>query len=165
MKKNIVIAMYDNHDDVVKTVKKLIAGGIKKTHISVLGKGVYGETDEFELEKENENILVWGQQGAFWGSLWGLLAGGLYAWVPGFGPILATGHVVAALAGLVGGAATLGGLSAFAAMLVDLGLEKAKAVEYEKYLKEDRLLVLVHGEKEEVETAKEILRKSGGEIR
>ena len=55
MKKNIVIAMYDNHDDVVKTVKKLIAGGIKKTHISVLGKGVYGETDEFELEKENEN--------------------------------------------------------------------------------------------------------------
>lgn len=163
MRKDIAIAIYDNHDDVTKTVKKLLSEGIKKSHISVLGKGIYGETDEFELEKENENILVWGQQGAFWGSLWGLLAGGLYAWVPGFGPILATGHVVAALAGLIGGAATLGGLSAFAAMLVDLGLEKAKAVEYEKYLKDDKLLVLVHGEKEEVDVAKGILRQTGGQ--
>lgn len=162
MKKNVAAALYDDHESVGKTVKKLLEEGIKKTHISVLGKGVYSETDEFELDKENENILVWGEQGAFWGSLWGLLAGGLYAWIPGFGPILATGHVVAALVGLVGGAATLGGLSAFTAMLVNLGMEKAKAVEYEKYLKDDKILVLVHGEKEEVEVAKNILEETGG---
>ncbi len=166
MSKYLVAAVYDNHSDADEAVKLLLKEGVLKRHISVLGKGEEAEKETFEDEKENEVILAWGEQGAFWGGLWGLLAGGIYAFVPGFGPILATGHVIAALAGLIGGAATVGALSAFAAMLVEMGIEAAEAKRYEHLLKENKLLVIVHGDDAEVETARQILENYGrGEVK
>ncbi|MCF6207689.1 MAG: general stress protein [Sulfurovum sp.] len=156
MKKSL-IAIYERHEDVKRAIDELIKAGVSKEHISALAKGEDTPEKSFELEKENEAILFWGNQGAFWGALFGLLAGGLFSIVPGFGPLVAAGPVISSLAGLLGGAATVGSASAIAAWLADLSVEKAEAIRYEDMLKNGKILVIVHASPEEIEKAKERL--------
>ncbi len=166
MKKDTLIAVYNDHKDAADAVEALTKAGLGKEHISVLGKGEMLEEDSFEYQKENEDILYWGKTGAFWGGLWGFLMGALFFWVPGFGPLVATGPIIASLAGLVGGAAVVGSLSALAAWLVDLGMTEAEALRYEDFLKEGKFLVLVQGSDEELQKAQSALEALGkGEIK
>jgi len=166
MAKKTLIALYNNHEDAADAVEALTKAGLGKDHISVLGKGEMKEEDSFEYKKENEDILYWGKTGAFWGGLWGFLMGALFFWVPGFGPLVATGPVISSLAGLVGGAALVGSLSALTAWLVDLGMTEAEALRYEDLLKEGKILVLVQGNDEALNSAKAALEPLGkGEIK
>jgi uncharacterized membrane protein len=147
MKKEQLIAVYDNHDDAAEAIEALLKAGVSKEDISVLGKGEGGEPkDDFELNKENEDIAYWGKQGAFWGALWGFLMGAFFFFVPGFGPLVATGPVIASLAGALGGAAVVGGAAALIAWFKDLGVEEVEAHRYADLLKEGKTLVVVHGE-------------------
>ncbi len=157
MSKKVFAKAYDTYDDAAEAVKKLLEGGVLKKYISVLAKGEQEELNEFEYKKENEDIIFWGEQGAFWGSLWGLLAGGVLMWVPGFGPLVATGRIIAALAGMIGGAATLGSISALTAWLVELGMEKRLAHRFENQLEQNKILVVVHGDSDAVKMAEDIL--------
>ena len=157
MSKEVFAKAYNTYDDAAQAVKTLLEGGVLKKYISVLAKGEQKELNEFEYKKENEDIIFWGEQGAFWGSLWGLLAGGVLMWVPGFGPLVATGRVLAALAGMVGGAATLGSISAIAAWLIDLGIEESLAHKYKDLLEQNKILVIIHGDEDAVKMAEDIL--------
>jgi hypothetical protein len=159
MSKHILVSVFENSADVRKAVDALIKGGVSKEAISVIGKGNEEVIEDIELEKENADILVWGEQGAFWGALLGLLMGGVFFIVPGFGPIVAAGPVVSALAGMLGGALTGGAAVALAAALIEWGIGEAEAKRYEKLVKENKLLLMVHGDEEIVKKAEEILSK------
>ncbi len=160
MKKSL-IAVYEKHEDAKEAIKRLLDAGLTKEQISALAKGEDTPEKSFELEKENEAILFWGKQGAFWGGLFGLLAGGLFSVVPGFGPLIAAGPIISSLAGLIGGAATFGSASALAAWFADMSLEKAEALHYEEQLKKGKILIIVHGSPEEIERAKKSLEEIG----
>lgn len=165
MKENTMIAVYDNHDDAAWAVKTLLDGGIDKYHITVLGKGDQEEYDKFEFNKENEDALFWGEQGAFWGALWGFLLGGLLVFVPGFGPLVATGPLIGSLSGLAAGATLGGALTAMVAWFMNLGMTKAEAEHYEDMLKQGKNLIIVQGPLEEVKKAKKLLtEESRGEV-
>jgi len=146
MKKEQLIAVYDNHEDAEEAIHALLKAGVPKDSISVLGRGEGGEPkDEFEVERENDDIVYWGKQGAFWGALWGFLMGAFFFWIPGFGPLIATGPVIASLAGALGGAAVVGSAAALVAWFMDLGIEEAEAHRYADLLKAGKTLVIVHG--------------------
>ena len=166
MKKEQLIAVYDNHDDAAQAVEALLKAKVPKETISVLGKGEGGEPkDEFELNKENEDIAYWGKQGAFWGGLWGFLMGAFFFFIPGFGPLVATGPVIASLAGALGGAAVVGSAAALVAWFKDLGVEEVEAIRYKDLLKEGKTLVIVHG-KGAIDLAKPALEALGtGEVK
>ena len=57
-------------------------------------------------------MKYWGKQGAFWGGLWGLLCGAAFFAIPGIGPVLVAGPLVASIIGALEGAIVVGGLSA-----------------------------------------------------
>jgi hypothetical protein len=162
MSKRILVSVFENSGDVREAVNALIKGGVSKQAISVIGKGNEEAIEDIELEKENADILIWGEQGAFWGALIGLLLGGVFFVVPGFGPIVAAGPVVAALSGMLGGALTGGAALALAAALVEWGIGEAEAKRYEKLVKENKLLLMVHGDEEVVKKAEEILSGQKG---
>ena len=165
MKQESLFAIYDNHDDTAWAVEKLLQAGVNKFHITVLGKGYQEEYDKFEFNKENEDALFWGENGAFWGALWGFLLGGLVVFIPGFGPMVATGPLIGSLTGLVGGAATVGALSALAAWLKDRGLTEEEAKHYEDMLKEGKNIIIVQGSHEELDKAYNALINQGkGEV-
>jgi hypothetical protein len=104
-------------------------------------------------------MKYWGKQGAFWGGLWGMLFGAFFI-IPGLGPILVAGPLVAWIVGALEGAVVLGGLSALGAGLYSIGIPKDSVVQYEAALKADKFLLLAHGTADEVALARNILQST-----
>ena len=105
-------------------------------------------------------MKYWGKTGAFWGGFWGLLFGSAFFAIPGIGPILVAGPLVAWIVGALEGAALFGGLSAVGAALYGMGIPKDSVVKYELALKTDKFLLMVHGTAAEVERAKGIIENT-----
>src|SRR5207253_7708384 len=97
--------------------------------------------------------------GAIGGTL-GLLAGIGALAIPGVGPFIAAGPIMAALAGLgVGGA--VGGLIG---ALVGMGIPEYEAKRYEGRIKEGGVLLSVHRDtSDEISRAKDLLRQTGAD--
>ncbi len=106
----------------------------------------------------------WGKRGAFWGGLWGILFGSAFFWVPGFGPLVVAGPLVASIVGGLEGAVVMGGLSALGAALYSIGIPNDSILKYESALKNDRFVVVVHGSTEELAQAKDILTPIGYDV-
>jgi hypothetical protein len=85
------------------------------------------------------------------------LFGSAFFMIPGLGPILAAGPVVAWIVAALEGAAVVGGVSALGAGLYSMGIPKESIVKYEAALKTDQFLLIVHGTASEVAKAKDII--------
>ena len=95
--------------------------------------------------------------GILGGSL-GLLAGIGALAIPGLGPFIAAGPIMAALSGSAVG----GSLGLLIGSLIGLGIPEYEAKKYEAGLKEGNILISVHTENdEEIKSANEILKKEG----
>jgi hypothetical protein len=77
--------------------------------------------------------------------------------IPGLGPILAAGPVVAWIMAALEGAAEVGALGALGAGLYSIGIPKDSIVKYEAALKTDQFLLIAHGTAAEVAKAKDII--------
>ncbi|MFN3750643.1 MAG: hypothetical protein ACK4SR_04680 [Thiobacillus sp.] len=155
---NSVIGVYDTHDAAENAVRALQRSGFDIKRLSIIGKGYRTEEHPVGFYTTGDRMKAWGGIGAFWGGLWGMLFGGAFFWVPGFGPLAAAGAVANLLAGALEGAVLVGGLSALGAGLVGLGLTKEEAIKYERDLKADRYLLFVHGTRAEVDAARNLLK-------
>ncbi len=77
--------------------------------------------------------------------------------IPGLGPILVAGPLVAWIVGALEGAVVVGGLSALGAGLYSIGIPKDSIVKYETALKTDQFLMIAHGTAAEVAKARDII--------
>ncbi len=91
------------------------------------------------------------------GWIWGLLFGSAAFAIPGIGPILAAGPLVAWIVAGLEGAVVVGGVSALGAALMSIGIPKDSVIKYETALTTDKFLLIVHGAPNEVEKAKNII--------
>jgi hypothetical protein len=98
--------------------------------------------------------------GAFLGGIWGWLFGAAFFAIPGIGPILVAGPLVAWIIGVLEGAVLVGGLSALGAGLFSIGIPKDSVVQYETALKSDKFLLLAHGTVDEVANARDIMQRT-----
>jgi hypothetical protein len=87
-----------------------------------------------------------------------MLFGAAFFAIPGIGPILVAGPLVAWIIGGLEGAVVVGGLSALGAGLYSIGIPKDSVVKYEAALKSDKFLLLAHGTADEVAKAKGIMQ-------
>jgi hypothetical protein len=143
-------------------VDRLTAAGFSTQDVSVLMADRSGSKD-FATEKNTkapEGTTTGVGVGGVLGGTLGLLAGIGALAIPGVGPLIAAGPIMAALAGLgVGGA--VGGL---VGALVGLGIPEYEAKRYEGHVKDGGILVSVHCDSsDEVSRAKDILKAAGGE--
>jgi uncharacterized membrane protein len=124
-KNRVLIAIYANEEKADDVVKTLIDKGFQMDLISMLGKMHAIGDDTLGIYKLNagERMMAWGKQGAFWGGLWGALAGaaGLFV-VPGIGAVAAAGFIVETIVGGLGGAVAGAGTMAGAAALSQLSV-------------------------------------------
>lgn len=118
---------------------------------------------EFAHEKHTK-----APEGAVAGASTGGIVGGALGWIagigalaiPGVGPFIAAGPVMAALSGAAVGAA-MGGI---AGALIGLGIPEFEAKRYEGRIKEGGILVSVHANNaEEIKRAKEIFTRAGAQ--
>jgi hypothetical protein len=155
---NSVVAIYQSHTGAEDAVKELQRGGIDMHKLSIVGKG--NHTDEHVVGYYNagDRMKYWGKLGAFWGGFWALLFGSAVFVIPGLGPILAAGPVVAWIVAGLEGAVEVGALGALGAGFYSIGIPKDSIVKYEAALKTDQFLLIVHGTAAEVEQARDIIK-------
>lgn len=162
MSNTAVFGIYSTRDLVATAVDKLRATGFRNTDISALFPENEG-TKDFAHEKNTkapEGATVGGASGAVLGGALGWLAGiGMLA-IPGIGPFIAAGPIVAALAGVGAGAVTGGMVGA----LVGLGMPEYEAIRYEGRIRHGGILLSVHCDNHDwVKRASTILRETGAE--
>src|SRR5271163_233125 len=125
--------------------------------LSIVGKNPHAEEHVVGFYNAGDRIKHWGKVGAFWGWIWGLLFGAAFFAIPGLGPVLVAGPLVAWIIGALEGAVVVGGLSAVGAGLFSIGIPKDSVIKYDVALKTDKFLLVVHGTPEAVDTAKHII--------
>jgi hypothetical protein len=161
-KNTAVFGIYPTYASVESGVQALQTAGFRNEDISVLMPENVGSKD-FAHEKGTkapEGAATGAGAGAVVGGALGVLAGiGLLA-VPGLGPFIAAGPIMAGLAGLgVGGA--VGGI---AGALIGMGIPEYEAKRYEGRVKEGGILLSVHSDSSEwTKRAKEVLQRTGAQ--
>ena len=83
--------------------------------------------------------------------------------IPGVGPLMVFGPLVAMIVAGLEGAAVVGGLSALGAGLYGLGIPKDSVIKYETALKSDKFLLIAHGSADDVAKAKSVLGSTAKE--
>jgi hypothetical protein len=154
---NSVVAVYSTHTEAEDAVNKLGAAGIDIKKVSIVGRDFHTEQHVVGYYTTGDRMKYWGGLGAFWGGIWGLLIGAGFFLIPGIGPVLVAGPVLAAIVGALESAVVVGGLSALAAGLVSLGIPKDSVLKYETAVKNGQYVVVVHGTAEELEQARETI--------
>ena len=161
LKQHSIVALYDTHGDAEAAIKALQAVGIDMKKLSIVGKNFHTEEHAVGFYTAGDRMLFWGGQGAFWGSLWGMLFGSALFFLPGIGPIVAMGPIVGWIAGALEGAAVGGVAGIFGGALASLGVPEDQIVKYETEVKAGKFLVLARGSVGEIERAHGILGTSG----
>jgi hypothetical protein len=156
--KNAVIAVYESHSQAEEALKALQKAGYDMKRLSIIGKDYHTEEHVVGYYNAGDRMKRWGKSGAFWGGIWGMLFGAAFFAIPGIGPVLVAGPLVAWILGALEGAVVVGGLGAIGAGLYSIGIPKDSIVQYEAALKSDKFLLLAHGTTDEVEKAKGIMR-------
>ncbi len=162
--KNVaVFGIYSTRPSVENATESLVRSGFPITDISVLlPQGLGGKRDlgTEKATKAPEGVAAGATTGGLIGGTLGLLAGAGLLAIPGLGPFIAAGPIMAGLAGLgVGGA--VGG---FTGALIGMGIPEYEAKRYEGRLLKGGILLSVHCDTpEEISRAKEVLKNTGGE--
>src|SRR6201989_1480936 len=159
-KNTAVFGIYRNRADVENAVDTLRQADFRNTDISVLFPENEG-TKDFAHEKNTkapEGTATGATAGAVIGGGLGWLAGIGALAIPGVGPLIAAGPIVAALAGVgVGGA--IGGI---AGALVGMGIPEYEAKRFEGAVKNGGTLLSVHCDtSDEIKRAKKSLEATG----
>ena len=161
-KKTAVFGIYTTVAAADLATDSLVKAGFSAADISALlpenlgSKPIAAE----KATKAPEGATAGAGTGAVLGGALGVLAGvGLLA-IPGLGPFIAAGPIMAGLAGLgVGGA--VGGVTG---ALIGMGIPEYEAKRYEGRLKNGGILLSVHCDtSDEIKRAKEVLKNSGAE--
>ena len=162
MSKKSVFCIATSRDQADRIVDTLKSANFSNNDISVLFPDKT-TTRDFAHEKSTK-----APEGAVTGAGTGGVIGGALGWVagigalaiPGVGPFIAAGPIIAALSGAAVGAA-VGGI---AGGLIGLGIPEIEAKRYEGKVKAGNLLISVHTEdSKEIARAKDIFTKAGAQ--
>lgn len=156
----VVIGLVETYAQAEQIVAELQGAGFASSEISVLLPDKQG-TRDFAHEKHTkapEGSAVGASAGGLLGGTLGLLAGIGSLAIPGLGPLIAAGPILATLSGGAAGAA----LGALTGALVGLGIPEIEAKQYETKIKGGNILISVHVEdSDERSDAKQIFERGG----
>ena len=139
-----VMCIVQDQNQAESIVKQLQGAGVPNDDISVLLPNKAG-TKDFAHEhntKAPEGAVTGASAGGVLGGTFGLLVGIGALAIPGFGPFIAAGPLLAALSGAAAGA-TVGGITG---ALVGMGIPEIEAKRYEGKIKGGNILISVHTE-------------------
>jgi len=154
--------LFPDRASLERALTLLRSAGFRNSDVSMLTQETPGTKD---LAHEAHTKAP---EGATAGAAAGAVVGGVLGWligigvlaIPGIGPFIAAGPIVAALAG-VGAAGTAGGLIG---ALVGVGIPEYEAKRYEGRLRKGHLLLSVHCDDAKwARQATDLMKQAGGE--
>ena len=157
-----VFGIYASRAASERGVDALISARFRQADISVLMADVQS-TREFAREKNTkapEGATTGAVAGGAIGGTLGLLAGIGALAIPGVGPLIAAGPIMAVLAGAGAG----GAVGTLVGALIGMGIPEYEAKRYEGRVKHGGILISVHCDNSDwVDKAKHILKGTGAE--
>lgn len=157
-----VICLANTRDHAESIITNLTNAGISTSNISVLLSDRSGNRD-FAHERNTkapEGATMGASAGGVAGGVLGLLAGIGALAIPGVGPFIAAGPIMAALSGAAVGAA-IGGVTG---ALVGMGMPEYEAKQYEDKVKNGNVLISIHSnDSDEAERIKDIMEDAEAE--
>ena len=161
-KNTTVYGIYRDEQQVSFAIDRMLENSFRNEDISVLLPDNLG-TKDFAHEKHTkapEGTATGATAGGAIGGTIGLLAGVGALAIPGLGPFIAAGPIMAALAG-VGVGGTVGGVIG---ALLGMGLPEYEAKRYEGRIKNGGVLMSVHCDNSDwADKAKELMKSTGAE--
>jgi len=154
---NAVVAIYKSHPEAEAAIKELQQSGIDMKKLSIVGRDYHTDENVVGYYTTGDRMKYWGGVGAFWGWIWGCFFGSALFMIPGVGPLLMAGPVVAWLLGALGEAVIVGGLSALGAGLYSQGIPKNSVLKYETAVKSGKYVIIAHGTALDATRAREII--------
>jgi uncharacterized membrane protein len=155
-----IVAIFNSHTEAEAAIKELQRSHFDLKKLSIVGRNYHSDENVVGYYNAGDRMKYWGTNGAFWGGVWGMLFGSAFFMIPGIGPLVMAGPLVAMIVGGLEGAAVVGGMSALGAGLYSMGIPKDSILQYESALKADKFLLVAHGTTEEIALAKAVLGRS-----
>ncbi len=153
-----VTALYDTYDAAVSAVDALEAAGVPHSEISIVSNNVDNRYDRERASNAGADAGTGAGIGAAVGGVGGLLTGlGLLA-IPGVGPVVAAGWLVATAVGAVGGAVVGGAAGGLVGSLTGAGVPERDANFYAEGVRRGGTLVTARVDDARAPAAREILR-------
>jgi hypothetical protein len=159
-----VFGIFQTRTELESAVERLRTDGFRADDVSTLmptNESRRSDVGDMGTEKETK-----APEGATTGGVTGAVVGGALGWlagigalaIPGLGPFIAAGPIMALLAGASVGA----GVGGVAGALIGMGIPEYEAKRYETQLREGRFLLSVHCDDDDwVTRAKNVLRDCG----
>jgi hypothetical protein len=163
-KDNAVVAIYKSHTEAEAAVKELQKSGFDMKKLSIVGRDYHTDEQVVGYYNTGDRMKQWGKLGAFWGGIWGLLFGSAFFFIPGVGPLLVAGPLVAWIVGGLEGALIVGGLSALGAGLYSLGIPRDSILRYETDIKSGKYVLIAHGSAAETARAQDIIKRTNPDV-
>jgi hypothetical protein len=162
MSKKSVFCIATSRQQADRIVEQLKNANFSNNDISALfaDKGTSHDFAHEKNTKAPEGAVVGAGTGGVIGGALGWIAGIGALAIPGVGPFIAAGPILAALSGVAIGA-TVGGI---AGGLIGMGIPEIEAKRYEGKIKAGNILISVHTDNSaEISRAKDIFTKAGAE--
>ena len=159
-KNTAAFGIYCDQASAAEAIEALKRAGFRNAEVSLLGPQSQGAKD-LGVEKHSK-----APEGAVAGGSTGAIVGGALGWlvsigalaIPGAGPFVAAGPIVAILTG-IGAGGTMGGV---AGALIGVGIPEYEAKRYEGRIQNGGVLVSVHCDNSDwTKRAKEVLANTG----
>jgi len=161
-KQKAVFGIYVSASHAEGAVNRLLQAGFSNSDISVLLPD-HRTARDFAHRKDTkapEGTAAGATAGGILGGTLGVLMGIGALAIPGLGPFIAAGPIMAGLAG-IGAGGTVGGLIG---ALAGVGIPEYEAKRYEGRVKDGGVLLSVHCEtSEQISRAKELLKSTGAD--
>ena len=157
----IVSGDFKTHDLAETAIRALGEAGIVLKDVSIVAQNlqtteqVQGFITTGDVARSGAGV------GAWWGGLFGILAGAAFLWVPGVGPLIVAGSLAASFLGLLEGAAVGSASGVLIGALLGFGLSNDRAIKYESVVRAGHFLVLVHADESHSPTVRQVLERHG----
>ena len=160
VKESSIVAVYGSHAGAEQAITDLQRAGFDMKRLSIVGKDFRTEEHAVGFYTAGDRMRFWGAQGAFWGSLWGMLFGSALFFIPVVGHLIVLGPMVGWIVGALEGAVVGGAAGALGGALSSIGVPDDSIVKYESELKTGKFLVIARGSGTMMEGARSVLSRS-----
>ena len=165
MAENITcVSIYPSPTTVEQALEELQTAGCDLRQVSIIGRGCHVETQAIGFYSSEGGIQYKGSQAAFWNTLCASQAGAAFFWMPDLGPLLVAGRIVTFMVRGMEDVELASGFSILGAALFVIGIPRNNINEYEQAIKARKFLLLVHGQRQDVEYACEILHSETQQV-
>jgi len=164
-----VVGLFDNLSDAQRVVKDLVDAGFSRDRISLVAGDAANEYSKYMNEggqktASTDDDVKAGEGagfGAVVGALTGIIAGLGALAIPGIGPVLAAGPLLAAATGGAVGAVAGAATGGIVAGLVKTGVPEEDAQYYAEGIRRGGTLVTVHAPENQARKAYDIMNRDG----